>query len=149
MFEKLKRFLLGAPPPIAPYVDDPKLGRLTWSKDDELWVSDPTHCDCGFAFHIAGTPEPDQALLAHAADILAAGDDFVREVSAFLVLEPEETEHLSLFAGEIRQLTVESVYLFWPDRPNDGMIWFDGPDEFRAWRCDYIDRKPKGLGFDD
>jgi hypothetical protein len=149
MFEKLKQFLQGAPPPVAPYVDDPGLGRLAWSKDDKLWVSDPKHRDCGFAFQIAGTPEPDQALVAHAADILAGRDTFVREVSTFLVRELEETRYMSAFADEIRQLTIETVCLFWPDRPNDGMIWFDGPDEFRVWRCDYIDRKPKDLGFDD
>jgi hypothetical protein len=38
--------------------------------------------------------------------------------------------------------------LFWPHRPNDGMIFFDGPDECRCWRCDLIGRVPVGLGFD-
>lgn len=149
MFKRLKQFLQGDPPPAALSCDDPRIGKLTWSHDDELWVTDPTHRNCGFAFHIAGTPEPNTALLEHAADILESREGFVDAVSTLLAQEIEQTEHLAAFADEIRQLTIETVCLFWPNRPNDGMIRFDGPDEFRAWRCDYIDRKPKGLGFDD
>jgi hypothetical protein len=38
----------------------------------------------------------------------------------------------------------------WPDRPDDGMIYFDGPGtEERIWRCDYVGRRAQDLGFDD
>ena len=43
---------------------------------------------------------------------------------------------------------LEGVCLFWPDRPDDGMIYFQGPDESRVWRCDYVSRKPRGPNFD-
>ena len=39
MFDKLKRFFQGEPPPVAEKIDDPILGTLTWSDDDEAWVS--------------------------------------------------------------------------------------------------------------
>jgi hypothetical protein len=52
-------------------------------------------------------------------------------------------------SGEIRQLRLEFVGLLWPDRPNDGLLYFNGPNEYRVWRCDYISRKPQILGFDD
>jgi hypothetical protein len=57
-------------------------------------------------------------------------------------------KHLAPFAGEIRQLVIEDVCLFWPTRPDDGMIYFKGPNAFRVWRCDYIGRTPVALGFD-
>jgi hypothetical protein len=40
------------------------------------------------------------------------------------------------------------VCLFWPERPNDGMLYFKGPDETRVWRSDYRNRLAEGLGFD-
>jgi hypothetical protein len=29
------------------------------------------------------------------------------------------------------------------------MLFFEGGEEGRVWRCDYINRKPNGLGFDN
>jgi hypothetical protein len=52
------------------------------------------------------------------------------------------------WSKEMAELTIEDVCLFWPDRPNDGMIYFHGPDETRVWRCDYVNREPRDLGFD-
>jgi hypothetical protein len=146
MFDKLKRFLQGEPPPIAEKIDDPVLGTLTWSEDDEAWVSSATHA--GFEFQISGTPEPDKALLTHAADILRRKDGFVAEVLAYVKSEGETVRSLHSYRDEIAGLRVERVCLFWPDRPDDGMISLSGGRDYRLWRCDYIARRPKGLGFD-
>ena len=75
---------------------------------------------------------------------------FSRKVADFLEREAREMEgaRQPRPAEEIRQLTLESICLFWPDRPDDGMLYFDGPDEYRVWRCDYVDREPRALGFD-
>ena len=70
-------------------------------------------------------------------------------ISEFLAEEARRVKHLKQFAHEIEQLRIEDVCLFWPKRPNDGMIYFKEPDRYRVWRCDYVGRKPKGLGFDD
>jgi len=68
--------------------------------------------------------------------------------SVFLADEARTVKHLTQFADEIRQLTIEDVCLFSPDRPEDGMIYFNGSDEFRVWRCDYVALKRRRLGFD-
>jgi len=148
MFEKLKRFFQGEPPPAAEHIDDPVLGRLTWSKDDEAWFSSATHGGIGFEFQISGTPEPDQALLAHAVDIFRNKDTFVTSALHFVTMESEKVRSLQPYCDEIRGLRVERVCLFWPDRPDDGMIYFSGGRDYRLWRCDYVNRQPEGLGFD-
>ena len=148
MFRKLKRVFQSAPPPIAEKIDDPTLGMLTWSDDDEAWISSATHADAGFGFLITGTPEPHQALLSHAADIFRRKDDFVAEVLARVRLESETVRSLRSYRNEIEGLRVEQLCLFWPARPDDGMIYFTGGIDFRLWRCDYVACQPRGLGFD-
>src|SRR5436309_1332336 len=148
MFDKLKRFFKRAPPPVAEKIDDPVLGRLMWSEDDEAWVSSSAHAGVGFDFQISGTPEPDEALLAHAADILRKRDAFVEAVSQFLKEEAEKIRSLRSYRDEIEGLKIDRVCLFWPERPDDGMISFSGGRDYRLWRCDYVARQPKGLGFD-
>jgi hypothetical protein len=93
-------------------------------------------------------PAPDKVLLAHAADILRRKDDFVAEVLDCAKTEGESVRHLHSYRNEIAGLRVERVCLFWLDRPDDGMICLSGGRNCRAWRCDYIARKAKGLGFD-
>jgi len=148
MFEKLKRFFQGEPPPVADIIVDPILGSLSWSKDDEAWLSSPEHGGIGFRFEISGTPQPDESLLRHAADISQRREEFVLSVQRFLSEEAASVRHLSPFKEEIARLRIERVCLFWPERPDDGMIFFDGGHDYRGWRCDYIGRTPKGLGFD-
>jgi len=147
MFDKLKRFFQGDPPPIAEKVSDAVLGTLTWSKDDEAWISDAAHDDAGFEFVIRGTPEPDEALLVRARDILRRKDDFVAEVLAFVKSEGDKERRPALYREETAGLRVESVSL-WPERPEGGMIYFSGGKDYRLWRCDMVAGKPKGLGFD-
>ena len=148
MFEKIKRFLQGEPPPVADKVVDPVLGTLSWSKEDEAWLSSPEHDCVGFTFQIAGTPQPDESLVRHAADISGTKEEFIRSVQRFLSNEAVSVRHLSAFKEEIAGLKIERVCLFWPERPDDGMIFFRGGRDFRGWRCDYVGRAPKGLGFD-
>ena len=148
MFERLQRLLQGKPPPIAPTSDDPVLGTLSWSKDDEAWLTRPELGDVGFAFQIYGTPQPAPGLLRHAAEIVEHRDEFILRVNGFLSEEVRSVRHLSPFTDEIAGLKIECVCLYWPDRPNDGMIYFIGGRDYRLWRCDYVARAPKGLGFD-
>ena len=148
MFQISKRIFQGAPPPVADNVVDPVLGTLSWSKEDKAWFSSPDHNSLGFAFQIAGTPPPDEQLIRHAADIASKKDEFLQRLQRFLSDEAASVRHLSVFKAEISGLKIERVCLFWPKRPDDGMIFFDGGRDFRVWRCDYIGRAPKGLGFD-
>jgi hypothetical protein len=146
MFDKLKRFLQREPPPIAERIEDPVLGTLVWSKDDQAWISNRT--EAGFDFQISGTPMPDKVLLNHAADLLEKQQQFVAEVLAHVKSESVSKRRPQSYHDEISDLRVERVCLFWPDRPDDGMIELSGGRDYRLWRCDYIARKPKGLGFD-
>jgi hypothetical protein len=148
VFEKLKRFFQGESPPVAEKLVDPALGTLSWSKEDEAWLSSPEHDGLGFAFQISGTPQPDESLVRHAADIARKKEEFIRSVRRFLSDEATSVRHLSAFGEEIAGLKIERVCLFWPERPDDGMIFFDGGRDYRVWRCDYVGRTPKGLGFD-
>lgn len=148
MFDKLKRLFQGEPPPIAEKVEDPVLGTLAWSVDDEAWKSSADLAGAGFGFMIAGAPEPDKGLLAHAADILRRKEEFVAEVLACVKSEGEKAWYFASYREEIAGLRLEEVYLCWPDRPDDGLISLSGGRDYRLWRCDYVARKPKGLGFD-
>ncbi len=148
MFEKLKRFFQGDPPPFADKIIDPVLGALSWSKDEEAWLTAPEQSDIVFRFQIAGTPLPDASLVRHAAEILKNKDAFTRSVKRFLSEEAAAVPHLGRFRDEIAGLRIECVSLLWPERPDDGMIYFSGGHDHRLWRCDYVERTPKGLGFD-
>lgn len=129
--------------------DDAILGPLRWSKDDEMWEAQTRVGKESIGFFIAGDAAPAAALVAHAREIVARLPDFKREVASFLSEEVKKQKHLARLGDEIGHLTIEHVCLMWPDRPDDGMIYFAGPDDNRCWRCDYVKRKPKGLGFDD
>lgn len=126
-------------------VEDSVLGKLLLSEDEDWWEGHVKIGEKRVGFKLGGHTEPSRELLAHAHDIIWAFDDFERMVAAFLLAE---TERLKLFAEEIRKLVIDEICLFWPDRPNDGMIYFVGSNEFRLWRCDYLNRKPTKLGFD-
>ena len=146
VFEKLKS-LFKSESPKAKRVEDPRLGVLVWSEDDADWETSAEHGGAGFVFHIGGVSAPHEALLSHASDIQENKDDFARVVRQFLDNEAR-TEHHASFRQEISTLAVESVVLGWPDRPNDGMIYFNGGEDDRMWRCDYVNREPRDLGFD-
>jgi len=130
-------------------VIDPVLGELRLSDDAEWWEGHASVGSRTIGFIIGGEGKPDARLIAHAHDIVRSLPEFERLVSAFLADEARNVKHLRRFADEIGQLTIDDVCLHWPDRPDDGMIYFKGPDKYRLWRCDYVARKPRLLGFDD
>jgi hypothetical protein len=131
-------------------VEDEQLGPLILNDrgTDGCWVARITAQSRLTCFEIGGRYEPDPVLIERARDILQSFDRFAAEVEAFLVAEAERPEW-EPFADEIRALVIKEICLFWPARPDDGMIFFEArPQEFRWWRCDLIARVPVGLGFD-
>lgn len=126
-------------------LDDPILGTLRLSEDADWWETSVAAGGKAVGFKIGGDSEPNLELVVHARDIVRTWADFERMVAEFLA---EEAGRQSVYADEIRQLVIEDVCLPWPERPDDGMIYFGGPDELRVWRCDYVGRRPGGLGFD-
>jgi hypothetical protein len=123
-------------------VDDEQLGPLL--RNDGCWEARVTAQGRPVCFQVGGRYEPDPALIARARDILGSFDRFAAEVAAYLASEAVRGEWSAL-AAEIRALAIRDICLFWPGRPDDGMIFFDGPDPCRCWRCDLIGRVPVGL----
>ncbi len=100
-------------------------------------------------FNIGGEGKPDERLLKTAHHILERWAEFESELAAFLVSEIEANDYFAPYTGEIQRLIIDDVCLFWPDRPEDGMIYFTEGEDGRLWRCDYVNGKPQNLGFDD
>jgi hypothetical protein len=143
MLSALKR-LIGISREPRPPVHDDVLGQLTYDPRERWWVATVSVPTQPLTFYIGGE-EPTPALVAHARDIVGNFEQFQTLVREFLDVE---AARFKTGAQEVRSLTIESVCLFWPKRPNDGMIYFSAPNEDRVWRCDYVGRKPVGLGFD-
>jgi len=120
----------------------PTLGIFTYSDDESAWLSEPL---VGFRFHLAGDEAPDGALVAHAESVARDPATFKDMVAGFL---EEEARTLKDKEDTVRKLEIEMLCLFWPQRPDDGMIYFTGGDQYGVWRCDYKNRRPIGLGFD-
>jgi hypothetical protein len=110
MFEKLRKFFSRTPLPFPPDADDPELGALKWSRDDEAWLTRPEHRGTGFAFLIAGEEAPNPALVRHARDILLTREAFVRDVHRFLAAELESISWLKMrHMDEVSGLKIDMV----------------------------------------
>lgn len=131
--------------PVDNEIHHPILGLLRFDDDFECWKARARNGDDVLNFAIAGTEEPDSRLINHALDILSNCRRFRAMMDEFL---RSEIGRLAGYEREIEQLTIDEVCLFWPDRPDDGMIYFNCPNDIRVWRCDYIGGKPRCLGFD-
>jgi hypothetical protein len=127
-------------------IQDAVLGVLRLNEEGRWWETTVTVDNSRLGLKIGGDHEPDPALIEHGRDIVRRYQEFKSMLGEFLA---NEGRRLPGAADEIRKLVIEDVMLTWPNRPNDGMIYFKGPDKYRLWRCDYIGRKPQGLGFDD
>lgn len=124
---------------------DTVLGTLR-ETEEGWWEGSVAIAGRTLGFKIGGHAGPDALLIEHARSIVRSFAEFDKMVSEFLV---SEAKRMPGAADEIRQLVIEDVMLCWPERPDDGMIYFKGPDEYRVWRCGYVGRKPRSLGFDD
>lgn len=155
MLTYLKRLLLGDRRPVRGVVPNEVPGRLVYSQESDGWETEPKQ-GLPFQFFIAGDRSrcmaeiaPDSRLIEHAEEIAKDPEAFLREVRDFLIGEIDAQPRFGKWAQEVSDLKVATVCLMWPERPDDGMIQFTGPaDHLRLWRCDYIGRKPKWLGFD-
>ena len=125
-------------------VDDPVLGEL---------VINETYWECTIAAEsgpivlgVGGRYEPDTALIESARNTFLRIDEFVGEVKAHLKAESEKGWEPA--SEELNSLTISSVGYYWPKQPNSGLIFFDGPDECKAWRCEINGEQISGLTFD-
>jgi hypothetical protein len=146
MFKSLTEFFGGKKTEPVTSIEDVILGKMHFMEGDS-WGARVTIAGKRIGFSIRGDATgPDTALLAHAHDIVKSFADFENMISVFLA---DEGRRMNMTSDQIRQFEIEEVILHWPERPDDGMIYFRGLEDIGLWRCDYINRKPKGLGFDD
>ena len=130
-------------------VHDPLLGELRLVNDASWWESTIVTVGQPITFQIGGKETPNAVSLSQAHDIIENFEQFQHDVHEFLQQQAVSVSHLRFWTNEISRLKIETVSLFWPKQPENGMICFHGPDEYRLWRCDYVDGKFAGLAFDD
>ena len=123
-------------------VDDEVLGPLIYMEG--CWEAELTLAGRPIGFAIGGRYEPDPAAIARARDIAGSFEQFEKEVAAYLLSVAAQEEY-SVAAAQIRSLVIRHVALH---NRVDGMVFFDGGDEFSCWRCDLNGRRPIELGFD-
>jgi hypothetical protein len=144
MLKGLLQSLFSSPSVRAPF-NDPILGPL--QPGETGWSANIVKGADHFVLTIGGNDKPDDALLAHAHDILGDYPSFKNAVK--FCVEYESRDYPPEVKAELAGLEINIVALWWPTRPNDGMIFFRGSEkDIGAWRCDYINRKPMGLGCD-
>jgi hypothetical protein len=127
--------------------NDPVLGPMPFNGDLGLWhASLPSNSSRAISFFVAGESEPDPKLLEHARDVARKIHTFQSTIQAFLASEAPKFRQ---DAPTVLALSTESLNLFWPSRPDDGMVYFKGSSsDSRVWRCDYVARQPRALGYD-
>ena len=150
MFQWFKRKRKPAPPllPPPPPHHDEVLGTIEWNAEDDGWVATVRLAPHPFRILIGGDDRPDERLLAHARDIFTAPEKLLGPLNDLLRKEAHE---LPDWTDEIRGLHLDRIALLWPDDPDDGIMYLDGPDTGgRQWQCDLADRQPAGsLSYDD
>jgi hypothetical protein len=145
MLKSFLHALFGQPHSHRVAIVDPLLGELTPCEDG--WAASVSRGKDSFQFTIGGDEKPDAALLAHARDILVNFESFKKLVQG--CIQAESSEYPEELKREVSGLEIDGISLCWPDRPDDGMIFFRGTGkDFGLWRCDYVARKPQGLGCD-
>lgn len=144
---------MGDPRPINREIDHPIIGKLNYSEDDEAWFSDPNQNDAGFRLLIDGDWDSDAESVSPAPGLIRWAEEIVGDANAFLAelqafLESEKTGEKKVFSEDIDALEIDCVSLGPETRPGEGTVYFKELTEDRCWRCDYLNKKPRLLGFD-
>lgn len=151
LFDRLKALVAAPPTPIAS-LGHPILGQLVYDNEVEAWRVSVTTPAGPLPFLLYGDSEPGAAVLSKAEDMVRSSGTFLESVAAFLQAEAkaQTAKAQTEAAGEIQRLRLQDVSLF-PAKgsgPVTGMVYFEGPDEHRVWRCDFDGDRLHHLGFD-
>lgn len=127
-----------------PVVDDPHLGRMTWSKDDEGWIG--TYAGVQFALGYERKTAPTPVLLAYAKEVLG-------DVGwLFRTLEDEKKSWAPRVPPSVKDelagLRFGLVYFSLHKEQGYIFATVDGGGDDRSWRIEYHGRECDGLGFD-
>lgn len=131
--------------PVATY-DDPKLGSMKWSEDDEAWVGEYDGIEFTLAYERESSV-PIKEVLIYAAEML--GDlEWLRED---LEREKQKTlkEYNEFFRDEIEALQFERINFHVRKDQRSIFAHLAGGKDYRLWRIEYSDRRCGGIGYDD
>jgi len=127
-----------------PIVEDPTLGRLEWSEDDEAWIGSFNGFRFALSYERKSAPPP--RLSDYARDVLGN--------PAWLTdtLEMEKRSWASKVPPNVKDEVASLKFgiIHFSMRKDRAYIIADvegGGDE-RSWRIEYHDRECDGLGFD-
>ena len=138
----VKLFAKGEDP--LPVIDDPQLGRMAWSKDDEAWVG--THNGLHFALDYEREASPTPRLLGYAKEVLADPKWLMTS------LEEEKKEWVPKIPPSAKDelAALKFGLISFSMHKNGGYIFAvdDGGGDNRSWRIEYHGRECDGLGFD-
>jgi hypothetical protein len=124
---------------------DSILGKLRRLDDEDGWEGTFVCGSNEIQIRIAGADSPDTELMQRAHQLLDGMEHFSSSVSAFI---DENALRMPAWSSELCKLEIESIYFPWPARPNDGMVFFRGPNPDRGWRCEFRGARLLDLGFD-
>ena len=128
-----------------PVVNDPQLGRMEWSEDDEAWVG--THGGFRFALAYERKATPTPPLLSYAKEVLS------NPVWLERTLEEEKKRWASKVppSGRDELATLKFGLIYFSIHKDRGPYIFaivEGGGDDRSWRIEYHNRQCDGLGFD-
>lgn len=132
------------PPQPQEIIDDPVLGRLQWSKDDEGWTGEYR----GFKISFSQKNEsvPTEALIKYARQVL--------DTEGFLTESLEKAKQewimkLPKHAKEISALYFDEVHFYRSKGQKNCILAHLGPeDDYKSWRIEYMEMNCLGLGCD-
>jgi hypothetical protein len=128
-----------------PVVDDPQLGHMEWSQDDEAWIGSHSGFQFALSYEREATPSP--ALLSYAKDVLSDPDWLNR------TLRQEKDRWSAKFPPHIKQELADLQFglIYFSIHERRGPIIFaiiEGGKDERCWRIEYHGRQCDGMGFD-
>jgi hypothetical protein len=128
-----------------PVFNDPELGRMEWSQDDEAWTG--SYRGLQFALSYSREASPSSAVLSYAKEVLNDPDWLNR------TLQEEKDRWSSKVPPNVKPELAELRFgvLYFSIHKRRGPIIFaivDGGKGYRCWRIEYHGRECDGMGLD-
>ena len=130
------------PPP--PPFNDPILGLIHWSEDDESWMGKYNGFE--FALGYEGEPAPTPAVLDYAKDVLRKPDWLASTLAA--EKKRWESRVPKTLRAELEGLRFGVIYFSMFPTPHYIFATLVGGQDPRCWRIEYHGHACDGMGFD-
>jgi len=125
-------------------VDDPVLGPLVWSEDDESWVGE--YGGYRIAIGHSGIAVPEPELLVYARKFLGpSGAKFTRNLSEARAARAHE---FGRWASDYAVLRVGTLRFGMSKRGKGCFVDLIGGEPDRWWRVEFDEMRCLGFGFD-